>query len=89
VLLLHPQQRQAFIEILTSKRIEKKIFFSKKIQKSLWDLKTDVTFAPRKTSELIERLVIEKKEKGMKNFFKKTSKNICRFEISFLLLHPL
>ena len=34
-----------------------KIYFQKKIAKSLWDLKTDVTFAPAKHGKFIDRLV--------------------------------
>jgi len=44
---------------------------------------------PAKHGKFIERLADKEKKKGMKISEKKTSKNICRFKISFLLLHPL
>jgi hypothetical protein len=45
--------------------------FSKKIRKSLWEWKTDITFAPRKYGEFLEILREELEKKRFKNFKKK------------------
>ncbi len=61
---------QTFIEILTNRKNRKKIYFLKKVQKSLWDSKTDVTFAPRQTRNVSWK-TDKNKEKKEKNIFRK------------------
>jgi len=52
VVLLHPQQGRRSLKYWQANGIGSEKIFSKKIAKSLWDLKLDVTFAPRKTGKV-------------------------------------
>ena len=52
VLLLHPQQRISSLQYWQANEIKEKVYFLKKIYKSLWDSKALITFAPRKTTKV-------------------------------------
>ena len=61
-----------FTEIPAGKFDQKrKEIFKKKIRKSLWEWKTDITFAPRKYGKFLEILREELEKKRFKNFKKK------------------
>lgn len=70
-------------------RIEVENLFSKKVQKSLRDSKTDVTFAPRNWATFLEKMARKRRKQRKEIFEKKTSKKACRIKKELLLLHPL
>ena len=69
---MHPQQGRRSLKYWQTLNRNQEFIFEKKGLKSLWDLKTDVTFAPRKSDKLFEKVgkVFERKTKK-KNLQKK------------------
>jgi len=52
-------------------------------------MKTDATFAPRKTGKFLDKLIRKEEVKGDKIFLKKTSKFSCQLKKEVAVLHPL
>ena len=89
VLLLHPQQRISSLQYWQANEIKEKIYFLKKIYKSLWDSKALITFAPRKTSKVPWQIDKKSRRNEIEIISKKTSNFSCQLTKKVLLLHPL
>ena len=71
--------KQTFLQNLEKLyKPEEENLFSKKVEKSLWDSKTDVTFAPRKTSNVPWKTDKKDEKKAKKYFSKKLFKSLAR-----------
>ena len=85
---MHPQQGRRSLKYWQTLNRNQEFIFEKKGLKSLWDLKTDVTFAPRKSDKLFEILSKECFFKLWKKN-KKNFKNFLPVWKEVVVLHPL